>query len=76
VDWPGLAAALDGGRLVCSGGQARVLRVAASLGGGVGVDLGEVLGGLDAANAGRLAEAVVHAAGYRRCAAAGAGAAR
>jgi hypothetical protein len=65
VDWAGAVAALDGGELPCSGGEGRVLRVAASLAAGVPVDLGEAAGGLDADSAGLVARAVLAAAGSR-----------
>ena len=64
VDWDGAVAALESGRLVSSGGEARVLRVAASLAGGAPVDLGDAVGGLDETNAMLVAAAVLHAAGY------------
>jgi hypothetical protein len=69
LDWEGAVAALDGGDLPCSGGEGRVLRVAASLAAGVPVELGAALGGLDAASAALVAQAVLAAAGARRCAA-------
>jgi hypothetical protein len=58
-------AALEAGRLPCSGGEARVLRLAASIAEGIPVDLREALTGLDEANSSRVAAAVLHAAGYR-----------
>jgi hypothetical protein len=65
VDWEGAVAALDGGRLPCSGGEGRMLRLAASLAGGVAVDLGSALPGLDRRSIMLVAGAVLHAAGHR-----------
>jgi hypothetical protein len=65
VDWEAAVAALDAGRLPCSGGEGRILRLAASIAGGVPVDLGEAVTGLDENNARRAAAAVLHAAGLR-----------
>jgi hypothetical protein len=65
VDWEGAVAALEGGRLPCSGGEGRILRLAASMAGGVAVDLGSVLPGLDERNIMLVAGAVLHAAGRR-----------
>ena len=64
VDWDGAVVAVDSGRLACSGGEARVLRVAASLAGGVPVDLGDAVGGLDRSTAMLVAAAALHAAGW------------
>lgn len=47
VDWHEAIVALDAGGLPCSGGQAGVLRIAASIAEGVPVDLGQALIGLD-----------------------------
>jgi len=65
VDWEAAVAALDAGRLPCSGGEGRILRLAASIGGGVAVDLGSALPGLDERNIAAAARAVLHAAGRR-----------
>ena len=58
------ARALEAGVLPCSG-EGRVLRIAASIGGGVPVDLREAVTGLDEDNAVLAAAAVLHAAGHR-----------
>jgi hypothetical protein len=63
VDWEAAVAALETGRLPCSGGEGRILRLAASIAGGVAVDLGSVLSGLDERNVAGVARAVLHAAG-------------
>ncbi len=65
VDWEAAVAALGAGRLPCSGGEGRILRLAASIAEGIPVDLREALTGLDKANSGLAAAAVLHAAGYR-----------
>jgi hypothetical protein len=68
VDWLGVVAALEAGRLPCSSGEGQVLRIAASLAEGVPVDVREAVSGLDAANIVLVAQAIVHAAGHRHCA--------
>jgi hypothetical protein len=65
VDWEAAVAALEAGRLPCSGGEGRILRLAASIAGGVAVDLGSALSGLDERNIAEVARAVLHAAGHR-----------
>jgi hypothetical protein len=63
VDWEAAVAALEAGRLPCSGGEGRMLRLAASMAGGVAVDLGSALPGLDERNITLIAGAVLHVAG-------------
>ncbi len=63
IDWQAAVGGLDGGGLACSGSEAGLLRVAASLGGGVPVSLRAVLGGLDHVNVALVARAVLHANG-------------
>jgi hypothetical protein len=65
VDWEAAVAALEAGVLPCSGGEGRVLRIAASIAAGVPVDLRETVTGLDENNAVLAAAAVLHAAGRR-----------
>ena len=65
VDWETAVAALEAGVLPCSGGEGRVLRIAASIGEGVPVDLREAVTGLDENNAVLAAAAVLRAAGHR-----------
>jgi hypothetical protein len=65
VSWRAAVRALAAGRLPCSGSEARVLRIAASIAEGVPVDLGECLSGLDSGNAGLVVDAVLRAAGHR-----------
>lgn len=45
IDWPTAIAALDNGDLPCSGGERRILRLAASLADGIPVDLRDLLTG-------------------------------
>jgi hypothetical protein len=59
------AADLVQGVLPCSGSERQVLLVAASIAGGIPVDLCEAALSLDAVNAARVAVAVCHAAGHR-----------
>ncbi|MGH3199902.1 MAG: hypothetical protein ACRDNT_29195 [Streptosporangiaceae bacterium] len=64
ADWGGAVGGLDsGGGLACSASEACVLRIAASLGGGLPVSLRAVLGGLDHVNIALVAEALLHANG-------------
>jgi hypothetical protein len=65
VDWPAAVSALDAGRLACSGSEAKMLRLAASIAEGVPVDLRATISGLDEANVALLVRAVLHAAGQR-----------
>jgi len=65
VDWTAAAAALEAGRLPCSASEGQVLRIAASIAGGVPVSLGEAVSGLDDRNLGLVAGAVLHAGGRR-----------
>jgi hypothetical protein len=65
VDWQAAIAALDAGRLPCSGGERRILRVAASLAEGIPVDLRDALTGIDSRNIGILLKALPHASGRR-----------
>jgi hypothetical protein len=65
VDWDGAVTVLEAGGLPCSSGERRVLRLAASIAGGIPVDLGEALTGLDRAGITAAACAVAHAGGHR-----------
>ena len=65
VGWSAAVAALDGGALPCSGGERRMLHLAASIAGGIPADLGETLTGLDRASITAAARAVLHAGGHR-----------
>jgi hypothetical protein len=65
VGWEAAVAALEAGVLPCSGSEGQVLRLAASIGGGMAVDLGSALSGLDEGNTALVAGAVLRAAGHR-----------
>jgi hypothetical protein len=63
INWPEAITALEAGRLPCSGGERRILAIAASLAEGLPVDLRDALIGLDSANINLVAAAVLHANG-------------
>jgi hypothetical protein len=65
IDWPDAIAALDSGQLPCSGGEGRILRIAASIADGIPVDLRDALTGLDNGNAHLFVRALLHATGLR-----------
>ena len=65
VNFAAAAGALAAGVLPCSGGEGRVLRIAASIAEGVPVDLREAVTGLDEDNTSLVVAAVLHAAGHR-----------
>jgi hypothetical protein len=65
IDWPAAITALDAGELPCSGGERRLLRLAASLADGIPVDLRDTLTGLDTRNIALTVTAVLHASGQR-----------
>jgi hypothetical protein len=65
IDWTGAIAALDTGALPCSGGEQRMLRLAASIAAGTPVSLRESLTGLDHRNTRLVITAVLHASGHR-----------
>ena len=64
VDFAAAADAVQG-VLPCSDGERQVLLIAASIAGGIPVDLREAVLCMDAVNAARAARAVCHAAGCR-----------
>lgn len=66
IDWAAAINALDAGELPCSGGERRILRLAASLASGIPVDLRDATTGLDHRNIDRLVNAVLHASGQRQ----------
>lgn len=65
IDWTGAITALDAGNLPCSGGEARMLRIAASLAAGIPVNMRDALVGLDTANSQIVLEAIAHTTGHR-----------
>lgn len=60
VNWPAAITALETGALPCSAGEARMLRIAASLAEGIPIDLRAALTGLDADNLDLVTQAVLH----------------
>jgi hypothetical protein len=65
IDWDAVMTALVSGRLPSSGGEKRILQIAASLAVGHPVNLRDTIPGLDRRNAGLIVTAVRHAAGQR-----------
>lgn len=65
VDWDAAITALNAGRLPCSGGERRILLLAASLAIGIPVDLHDAVTGLDDRNTHYLIAAIGHASGKR-----------
>jgi hypothetical protein len=65
IDWGAVITALDGGGLPASGGEQRIVRIAASLAAGHPVSLRDAIPGLDQRSLG-LATAIRHAAGQRQ----------
>jgi hypothetical protein len=67
IDWPAAITTLRAGRLPCSGGEHRILRIAASLAEGIPVDLQDTLTGLDDTNLELVVRAIRHASGNSEC---------
>jgi len=65
IDWPAAITALNSGEIPCSGGERRILQLAASLAAGIPVDLRDAVTGLDERNLRHLLTAISHAAGKR-----------
>lgn len=63
IDWQAAITALNTGHLPCSGGEQRMLRIAASLTRGIPVDLHDCLTGLDHNNIQLVVTSVLHASG-------------
>lgn len=63
IDWDAVTAALDGGRLPASGGEKRIVRIAASLAAGHPVSLRDAIPGLDRQSLELVTTAIRHAAG-------------
>ncbi len=64
IDWDRALPALQAGKLPCSGSEASILKLAASLACGEPVSLGPELTGLDLANSWRVTTAVWAATGH------------
>ena len=63
TDWEAAVTALHAGELPASGGERRMLLLAASIAGGTPVSLNDTLPGIDRRNASLVVSAVAHAAG-------------
>jgi hypothetical protein len=63
VDWAAAINALDAGGLPCSAGEQRMLRITASIGDGIPVNLQDSLTGLDERNIQLLIRALLHTSG-------------
>jgi hypothetical protein len=63
IDWEAAVTALHAGELPSSGGERRMLLLAASIAAGTLVDLNDALPGVDRRNASLAVRAVAHAAG-------------
>ena len=63
IDWDAAITALNSGGLPCSGGERRILQLAASLADGTPVSLRDTVTGLDDHNTARLLTAIRHATG-------------
>jgi hypothetical protein len=66
IDWEAAITALDAGELPCSGGERRILRLAASLAAGTPVSMNDALPGIDDRQACLVVQAVAHASGQAR----------
>jgi hypothetical protein len=66
VDWEAATTALAAGELPCSGGERRILALAASLADGAPVALRDAVAGMDDRNVQLLVKAVLHASGRRQ----------
>ncbi len=65
IDWQAAIIALHDGHLPLSGGEQRILRLAASIAGGVPADLRDAIPGLDDKNLKLVITAIRHCAGQR-----------
>jgi hypothetical protein len=66
IDWQAAIDVLHAGGLPCSGGERRILRLAASLACDIPAGLGEAITGIDDRNVGLLVKAILHASGRRQ----------
>lgn len=64
TDWEAAINALQAGEMSASGGERRMLLLAASIARGIPVSLYDTLPGIDHRNAGLVVKAVAHATGY------------
>jgi hypothetical protein len=65
INWSAALDALDAGLLPCSGSEANMLRIAASLAGPNPITIGTAVSGLDTRNVTLVLNAIAHASGYR-----------
>jgi hypothetical protein len=65
IDWDAALSALHHGQLPASGGERRIIQLAASIAAGALVSLRETIPGLDNRNLKLLTTAIQHAAGHR-----------
>jgi hypothetical protein len=65
IDWQAVITSRDAGHLPCSGGENRIIRLAASIAVGIPVDLNHALSGLDHNSITLVTRAVRHANGTR-----------
>jgi hypothetical protein len=65
IDWQAAITSRGTGQLPCSGGEDRILRLAASIADGIPVNLNYALSGLDKTNISLVIHAVRHANGTR-----------
>jgi hypothetical protein len=65
IDWDAATSALHAGQLPASGGERRILQLAASIAAGTPVCLHDAIPGLDTRNLKLLITAIRHAAGQR-----------
>jgi hypothetical protein len=63
TDWEAAVVALHAGELPASGGERRMLLLAASIAGGIPVNLNDILPGIDRRNASLVVRAIAHATG-------------
>ncbi len=66
IDWHAMISALHAGQLPLSGGERRILTLAASLAHGTRISLQDAIPGLDTPNLNLLTTAIRHAAGHHR----------
>ena len=64
TDWEGAVTALQTGGLPASSGERRILLLAASIAGGIPVNLYDTLPGIDRRNASLVVGAIAHASGH------------
>lgn len=65
IDWDAALSAISNGQLPLSGGERRILQLAASIAAGTPVHLRDAVPGLDKHNLQLLTTAIRHAAGHR-----------